>query len=179
MRVLKSIARLVVGALAVCACAAAPLASRPAVPRGPRPTGPIARRPLQPVPAPFQSAVPAMVSIVTADIDGDGDLDVVASDSELQLYVWLNDGFGHFVRQRPTSGSRWRREGAAPSLEHRGDTTLAFAQTDRAPLGGGTSRFMTALASVQPAVAFSNLAIALADRSRSTPRAPPTPPRLA
>src|SRR5262245_60372818 len=32
------------------------------------------------------------VAIVAADIDADGDLDVVASDSSLQLHIWVNDG---------------------------------------------------------------------------------------
>src|SRR5438128_2086329 len=32
-----------------------------------------------------------LTAIVGADIDADGDLDVVASDSALELHVWVND----------------------------------------------------------------------------------------
>ena len=173
MRVLKSIARLVAGALAVCACATAPLASRPAAPRGPRPAGSMVQRSPQPVPAPFQSAVPAMVSIVTADIDGDGDLDVVASDSELQLYVWLNDGSGHFVRQRPSHASAWRTEPPGPTVQDRPGTAQVFAQNDR-PSGrcehiGGRH----APIALDRAIAMPGAATPAAAGYGSSPRAPP------
>jgi len=53
------------------------------------------------------------VSIVAADIDDDGDLDVVASDSSLHLHVWVNDGSGHFTRQRPHKSQAWRADSSA------------------------------------------------------------------
>src|SRR2546425_9202121 len=36
------------------------------------------------------------VAVVATDIDTDGDLDIVAADDALHLYVWINDGDGHF-----------------------------------------------------------------------------------
>ncbi len=55
-----------------------------------------------------QSALTAtLTSIVVADIDRDGDVDVVATDDALHLFVWINDGAGHLTQQRPAPpGSR-------------------------------------------------------------------------
>src|SRR5215831_1506242 len=58
-----------------------------------------------------------LVSIVAADIDADGDLDVVASDTALQLHVWVNDGAGHFTRQEPRTTTAWRPLPPAPALD--------------------------------------------------------------
>src|SRR5262245_19554580 len=38
--------------------------------------------------------------MVTADIDRDGDLDLIAS-TDHGFMVWVNDGAGHFTRQAP------------------------------------------------------------------------------
>lgn len=49
-----------------------------------------------------------LVALVSADIDADGDLDVIASDGSLDLLVWINDGAGHLTRryaQRPRGWS--------------------------------------------------------------------------
>ncbi|HEX4568089.1 MAG TPA: hypothetical protein VH138_15745 [Vicinamibacterales bacterium] len=45
-----------------------------------------------------------VVAAALADIDADGDLDLVASDGTLDLLVWSNDGSGHFTRKYPTQG---------------------------------------------------------------------------
>jgi len=42
-----------------------------------------------------------VVAAAMADIDADGDLDLVASDGSLDLLVWSNDGTGHFTRKYP------------------------------------------------------------------------------
>lgn len=42
-----------------------------------------------------------VVAAALADIDADGDLDLVASDGTLDLLVWSNDGSGHFTRKYP------------------------------------------------------------------------------
>src|SRR5215813_12869498 len=60
-----------------------------------------------------------IVSIVAADIDSDGDLDVVASDSALQLHVWVNDGAGHFTLRTPARSSGWQPTPPAPSFDDR------------------------------------------------------------
>jgi len=46
-----------------------------------------------------------LVSMVAADIDADGDLDVVASDGSLDLVVWTNDGTGRLTRKYPQQAS--------------------------------------------------------------------------
>jgi hypothetical protein len=49
-----------------------------------------------------------LTSIVWVDIDGDGDIDVAATDATLNLFLWVNDGAGHLTRQRPAPAStRW------------------------------------------------------------------------
>jgi hypothetical protein len=45
-----------------------------------------------------------VVAAALADIDADGDLDLVASDGTLDLLVWSNDGSGHFTRMYPAHG---------------------------------------------------------------------------
>ena len=56
--------------------------------------------------APLASAA-TLTSIVVADIDRDGDADIVATDGALHLFVWINDGTGHLTQQRPAPpGSR-------------------------------------------------------------------------
>ena len=45
-----------------------------------------------------------VVAAALADIDADGDLDLVASDGTLDLLVWSNDGSGHFTRKYPARG---------------------------------------------------------------------------
>jgi hypothetical protein len=42
-----------------------------------------------------------VVAAALADIDADGDLDLVATDGTLDLLVWSNDGSGHFTRMYP------------------------------------------------------------------------------
>ncbi len=46
-----------------------------------------------------------LVSMIAADIDADGDLDVVASDGSLDLVVWTNDGTGRLTRKYPEPSS--------------------------------------------------------------------------
>jgi hypothetical protein len=57
-----------------------------------------------------------LVSMVAADIDADGDLDVVANDGSLDLIVWTNDGSGRLSRQQSRGGARLRSEPPAPGL---------------------------------------------------------------
>jgi hypothetical protein len=71
-----------------------------------------------------------LVSIIAADIDADGDLDVVASDSSLQLHIWVNDGAGHFTRRRPSGSTTWRGEPTGPTVDNRPATSQVSAQND-------------------------------------------------
>jgi hypothetical protein len=65
---------------------------------------------------------PRLVSVVAADIDADGDIDIVATDGSLNLFVWVNDGTGHLTRQRPSHRSAWRDEPAGPRVDDRAET---------------------------------------------------------
>jgi len=39
-------------------------------------------------------------SLIAEDIDGDGDLDLIAGAPSGQVMVWLNDGYGHFTLKK-------------------------------------------------------------------------------
>jgi len=59
-----------------------------------------------------------VVAAAMADIDADGDLDLIASDGSLDLLVWSNDGTGHFTRKYPAHDQRsgsLMRDGALDS----------------------------------------------------------------
>ncbi len=61
-------------------------------------------------------------SLVAADIDADGDLDIVAArnvNGSLGIFVWLNDGDGRLTRQHPAQPKTLGSEPEAPSVrEH-------------------------------------------------------------
>jgi len=44
------------------------------------------------------------IHIVAADIDSDGDIDVIAT-TDRTFTLWLNDGHGHLTSDRPSTGS--------------------------------------------------------------------------
>jgi hypothetical protein len=73
-----------------------------------------------------------LVAAVTADIDADGDLDVVATDQALNLLVWVNDGSGHLTRQRPRHSGGESTSAPAPAFERRAGS-LALATFNDPP----------------------------------------------
>ena len=58
----------------------------------------------------------SLTSIVVADIDRDGDADVVATDGALHLFVWINDGRGHLTRQTPAPAGEDAADGQHPDV---------------------------------------------------------------
>lgn len=58
-----------------------------------------------------------LTSIVVADIDADGDADVVATDEALNLFVWINDGTGRLTRQRPAPARPASTDAKRPGVE--------------------------------------------------------------
>jgi hypothetical protein len=76
-----------------------------------------------------------LVSVIAADIDADGDLDVVGSDGSLDLIVWDNDGTGHLTRKdpQPSIPGGWESSGA--TLDDRPATSGVAAQFGGMSLG--------------------------------------------
>ncbi len=46
--------------------------------------------------------LPTVLRAIATDLDRDGDLDVVATTSDEPVVVWINDGTGRLMRQRPS-----------------------------------------------------------------------------
>ena len=72
-------------------------------------------------------------SLVAADLDADGDLDIVAAASAngpLGIVVWLNEGDGRLTRQRPAQPHSLGVEPPNPSVEQHDSTAAASIQTD-------------------------------------------------
>jgi hypothetical protein len=72
-------------------------------------------------------------SLVTADLDADGDLDIVAADRSngtVGIVVWVNDGAGHLTRKEPARSTSLAGEPALPSIERREATTAASIQSN-------------------------------------------------
>jgi hypothetical protein len=76
-----------------------------------------------------------LVAAITADIDSDGDLDVVATDQSLNLLVWVNDGTGHLTRQRPRHSGGDSTSSGAPTFERRAPS-VAFSTLNDPPSAG-------------------------------------------
>jgi len=57
-------------------------------------------------------------SVVAADIDRDGDLDVVAA-TDRGFIVWINDGAGHLTRQPPAHGPAFEGRATGPAWRDR------------------------------------------------------------
>jgi hypothetical protein len=74
-----------------------------------------------------------VVSVLAADIDADGDLDVVAADANLDLIVWANDGSGHLERVQPRHGRGLEPRPATPTIERRSGAALVSVQPDPVP----------------------------------------------
>lgn len=58
-----------------------------------------------------------LVSAIAVDFDHDGDLDVIATDSALDLLVWVNDGADHLTRRQPARTTGWLPETPPPTLD--------------------------------------------------------------
>jgi hypothetical protein len=66
------------------------------------PAGPVVRIELSGSTEVITLAVRA-VSIISGDIDHDGDLDLAVATSSNQVVIWFNDGQGHFTRESPSA----------------------------------------------------------------------------
>jgi hypothetical protein len=127
---------------------------------------------------PGDDGLKPVVDAIAADIDDDGDLDVVANQGSLQLAVWVNDGSGRLTRApgEPQQHSTLRPSGAAVESRGGGPATAmsigsisivaaehatAYA-LDASPLSTGPPRPHRVSSHSSP----------------SAPRAPPLPERV-
>jgi hypothetical protein len=111
--------------------------------------------------------------VVAADIDRDGDIDVVAT-TDKTFTVWVNDGAGHLTAQRPARG---------PAIDGRAPTTAWRERGDRtdpsADDGASTPSVLIARAHAPPdspgcRTDRLDFIVRLSARIRfSAPRAPP------
>lgn len=115
-----------------------------------------------------------VLAVAVADLDADGDLDVVASDGSLDLLVWDNDGKGHLTRKYP---KETRRGGWLPQTGSIDDgpaaTVVMLLPRDASVHAASPARVFTLLvadwrAALPPPPADRT------PRSTSTPRAPPS-----
>ena len=111
--------------------------------------------------------------VVAADIDSDGDIDVLAT-TDRTFTVWVNDGAGHLTSQRPTHAPGV--DATSPATTWRGGDDRSEPSTkDDAP----TASILTDRAHGPPVLAASaaatrEVSLRLAARiSSSAPRAPP------
>lgn len=127
-----------------------------------------------PVPLPIDGS--HFVSVITADIDADGDLDVIASDRALQIHVWVNDGAGHFTHREPVHTTTWQALPPAPTFENRSTPDQSFAPPNSTPLTLDSTAVAAPETPVSMVVVTTSRAAA-STRSRQAPRAPPLAPR--
>jgi hypothetical protein len=76
-------------------------------------------------------------SLITADLDADGDLDIVAADRSnggIGIVVWVNDGAGRLTRKAPAPKGSLASEPAGPSIDERQTTVMASVQPDGAAI---------------------------------------------
>jgi hypothetical protein len=112
--------------------------------------------------------------IVAADIDRDGDIDVVAS-TERGFMVWMNDGAGHLNRQTPRHEPALA--GRAPEKAWKGDETQREEsyQDELPSLSDVTARAHAPPPMVRRVSSFLDVIVYHGEASRSSsPRAPPT-----
>ena len=72
-----------------------------------------------------------VLSLVAADVDADGDLDIVAADGvngSFGILVWVNDGAGRLTRKAPAQPRSLRNEPASPSFGQHETTAVVSLQ---------------------------------------------------
>jgi hypothetical protein len=138
-------------------------------PRGPLPT------------SAFSDTLPHdddVVAAVDVDIDTDGDMDVVTVDSRLQLYIWINDGAGHFTRREPAP-AKTLHDDAQPRVVGGNAIGVAISTTpNRQPKDLRSRTTTPPLIPAGSPVAERDHRLRSVDRSGEISRAPPAHPVL-
>jgi len=130
------------------------------------------------LPSAFQASLSreaeTIVSAVAADIDADGDLDIVGSDDHLGLVVLVNDGQGHFSRRTSQHTRPGLAESDALTVRDRGRTRTVSIQNERPTIASRVAPGFDAVAP-QPWTAHCGPAAFIAALvSTRVPRAPPS-----
>jgi hypothetical protein len=115
-----------------------------------------------------------LISAVAADIDADGDLDIIGSDDHLALIVLVNDGQGYLSRRVARRPSTWWPEPADPAVHDRGDAPNVSVQNEPPTAGADTARTFDLRDAVTLAPRGHQHAASAALISTRVPRAPPT-----
>lgn len=105
--------------------------------------------------------------LVTADLDSDGDLDLVSGDDGGANRVWINDGAGTLTDSGQAIGLGFTLSMAAGDVDRDGDVDLVFghnAQADRVWLNDGAAVFTDSGATLAPTEI--TLCVALTDLDR-------------
>ena len=134
------------------------------------------------LPSGFRAAIDdsdaRLVAIVAADIDADGDLDIVASDSTLQLHVWVNDGDGHLRRKRPARSTSLQPARPGPTIDPGRAMSPVPTQNDPRPLSPSVEIAGATLAPISCTAPAPVDCARPAPLAACTPRAPPASPAV-
>ena len=114
-----------------------------------------------------------VASLITTDLDADGDLDVIATDGSSDLVVWTNDGNGRLTRKAPRRASDLTPEPPPPSLAPDQQAALVSIQTAAPSLQAGSGASSVVL--VEQPLVYSTKGVGVGTSSgvRSS-RAPPS-----
>jgi len=114
-----------------------------------------------------------VVGVVAADIDADGDLDVVVNEGTLDLVVWVNDGTGRLTRKSASHSSDWEPLPPIPSLGGPSAAVAVSVLNDVPSIGADLREASIVLARSQLPASSESSAVPLRSTSSHTPRAPP------
>lgn len=114
-----------------------------------------------------------VASLVTTDLDADGDLDVIATDGSSDLVVWTNDGSGRLTRKAPRRASDLTPEPPSPSLAPNEQANLVSIQNTAPSLQAGSGA--RSLVLVEQSLVYSTPGVGVGSSSGvRSPRAPPS-----
>jgi hypothetical protein len=116
-----------------------------------------------------------VASLIAADLDADGDLDIVATNNAnglIGIVVWVNDGTGRLTREAPRRDNNFGGESVPPSLAHHdGASTVSVPSHGPALHAARGNGWLTLSASrcLAPGSVAADSLIFDAQRSRSPP----------
>jgi hypothetical protein len=116
-----------------------------------------------------------LVAMVAADIDDDGDLDLVGDDGSLNLLVWINDGTGHLTRRYAHPSGGWS-EDAQTANDDASHTTVSAVAASSVSLGPGPTLSLALTDNGALRSAYDQPHLDSCSARSQSPRAPPFSP---